>query len=234
MELATIVFAIFTALLTGLVGILAVFVNSYWGQRNKNLADIEALNKITTIVEEVRNNFAQISGRKNLMFQESKNSIVDFYTSMEALINKILYVKFHSFKSSDINELEKFKSEIQELNEKAYYERCKLGIIISDDVVVKEAESYFKIVHALYMEMHKSSLDLLVNLGKEISLIDKIKMELLMGSSSNGAVEFAKIYKEHGELRIKVHELRTTFVKKFPDARRNFINITRKYLNKED
>jgi hypothetical protein len=230
MTFAQFVYVCVSILLAGVVGIGTSFINSYFASRNKNLADKEVLKEVTKIAEDVKH----ITGRKNLMFQESKNGIVEFYTSMEALINLLLKNKLEISKSSDLTDIQNFQNEINALNDKCYYEKCKLTIIISDDELINGAEDYFEIVHELFGELRMSAFVLLqqYKVQEFISNVEARKPGLKLSDSDREAIQIAE-YNIRAE-RAKVENVMIEFKKSFSEERMKFIRQARTFLNSEN
>lgn len=76
-----------------LIGLYSIHLKQYFSQKGKNLADKEDLEDLTRIVEQVRGEFQRenemlkaslniISNKRNVIFSEQKQSIIDFSTQV--------------------------------------------------------------------------------------------------------------------------------------------------------
>lgn len=186
--------------------ILFSFLVYYVIQKGKNLADKTDLKEITDIVEEVKNKYTQdnellranlslLTSKKNVMFNEEKEAIIQYYAQLNKWIWDGLNISIIDYNHTNYSNIANKMIRMQDDHNQTNIAFAKLQLLCKDEAIVKAAHDANIKVLALHHFKERLIRRLYGILSKESILTQQI----LSGSLNNLSDQYRKTLEETAE-----------------------------------
>lgn len=135
------------------IGLYVLYLKEYFGKKGENLADKEDLEELTTIVEDVKSKFQEeneilktnlgiIANKRNLIFSEQKQCIIDFSTELNIWIWDALKINVFEYGHNNHFDLADKIIKLRDQYNKVQIAYSKVQLLVdSPDLVSKGHEA---------------------------------------------------------------------------------------------
>ncbi|MBX2969982.1 MAG: hypothetical protein KF803_11475 [Cyclobacteriaceae bacterium] len=174
---------IIVLLINFLVGLYIIYLKQYFNRKGQNLADKEDLGQLTTIVEEVRNKFEQDTellratlaietNKKNIIFNEQKQSIIDFSTNLNIWLWDSLRVSVHEYNQTNHEELKDKIIKLRDAYNNVNVALSRVQLLVQSDTLVSSC-------HETVMEVLKvhNFVDMRISRLKRTLMYEKVLVD---------------------------------------------------------
>jgi hypothetical protein len=215
----------FIIFLEVVIGLLSAYLIYYAQQKGKNQADKEDLKRITTTVEEVKQKYVEenellranlnlLTSKKNILFTEEKEAIVQYFSALNRWLWDGLNFRISEYNHTNIEALNRKHDLILECINQMNFTFSKLQLLIKDEELIK-------IAHDTFLETLK---------------YDHIIEELVLRLRDNLQIEKKNIdQKTSDEKKEIINEYYTNYKDRLNpilEERGKFIIRAKEYLNK--
>ncbi|MCW5912907.1 MAG: hypothetical protein KIT62_17690 [Cyclobacteriaceae bacterium] len=164
-------------------GLFILHLKKYFSKKGENLADKEDLEELTTIVEEVKTKFEQDTellranlaietNKKNVIFNEQKQSIIDYSTHLNIWLWDSLRIAVHEYNHTNHEELKDKIIKIRESYNNVNVSLSKVQLLVPSETLVKSC-------HETLMEVLKvhGFVDIRVSRLKRVLSYEKVLVD---------------------------------------------------------
>lgn len=230
-----------------IIGLLTAYLIYYAQQKGKNLADKQDLKKLTEIVEEVKQKYAQenellksslnvLTNKQNVLFTEGKNSIIEFYSNLNKWLWHNLNISAHEYNHTNFTELSSRILTMRDHYNDTNISYGKIQILLSDDKLVQAGHEAIMETLYLHQFIEKTLKSLQMTLSTDKHLMDtlfskEIKFDSLSQEMKsyyqNKAIDNSK---EKKQLLDSFLEERSPLFTKAMNKRNIFRDLAKAYL----
>jgi hypothetical protein len=230
------------------IGLYVLYLKKYFEKKGKNLADKEDLGELTTIVEEVKSKFQEeneilktnlgiIANKRNLIFSEQKQCIIDFSTELNIWIWDALKINVFEYGHNNHSDLGDKLIKLRDQYNKVQIAFSKIQLLVdSPDLVTKAHESVTETLklHG-FVDLKVSALKR--NLSWERMLVEQItSKDFDFRKAPQPMAEFYKseAHENKTEREKLLKDYRNEYGEIFNVAigkRNEFIGLAKQYLN---
>lgn len=175
----------FIILLEIIIGLLLAYIIYYAQQKGKNQADKEDLEKITKIVEDIKQKNSEeiellkadltlLTDRQRQIFGEEKESIVIFFAQLNSWIWDSLNIYIQEYNHTNYQEISQRLIVMRDAYNKTNVTYSKVKLIVEDEVLIKAGND--AIIKTLELHHFKERLlqRLFTTLSWERTIVDQI------------------------------------------------------------
>lgn len=130
-----------------IAGLLSAYLIYYAQQKGKNQADKQDLEKLTEIVEDVKQRYVQenellkssltiLTNKQNVLFTEGKNAIIEFYSNLNKWLWHNLNISAHEYNHTNFTELSSRILTMRDHYNDTNISYGKIQILLNDDALI--------------------------------------------------------------------------------------------------
>jgi len=161
-----------------LLGVLYLaFFRSYFQEKGKNLATREDIQKITSLVENVKTQLQYSLQAKLVLKREEHDALLNYYTRLYAWFHSINTFNFTGVTHENLNILDERFTCLTTLHHNTNMALAKVCVLTDDDAFEEQAASLIGQI----LEYQKMTLDMI---GKYKQICMNWHMEIIKGKSS--------------------------------------------------
>lgn len=143
-----------------IAGLLTAYLIFYAQQKGKNQADKQDLEKLTEIVEDVKQKYVQenellksslniLTNKQNILFTEGKNAIIEFYSNLNKWLWHNLNISAHEYNHTNFTELSSRILTMRDHYNDTNISYGKIQILLNDDTLI--AAGHEAVMETLYL-----------------------------------------------------------------------------------
>ncbi|MFA8451945.1 MAG: hypothetical protein ACEPOW_14715 [Bacteroidales bacterium] len=131
-----------------IVGLISAYLIYYARQKGKNQADKEDLKKITKTVEEVKQKYTEenellranlnlLTSKKNILFTEEKEAIIQYFGQLNKWIWDGLNIRINEYNHANYQELSDRLIKMRDDYNKTYITFAKVQLLVKDEELIQ-------------------------------------------------------------------------------------------------
>lgn len=247
MELNTILLILLT-LINGFIGLYVLFLKNYFEKKGQNQADKEDLKELTTIVGEVKKKFEEeneilrvnlgiIANKRNVIFSEQKQSIIDFSTQLNIWLWDALNVDVFEYGHNNYLDLSDVIIKFKDAYHKVQVAFSKVQLLVESETVVSKGHETVTKTLELHNFVQLKASGLKRNLSWERILVEQVTSkdfdikklpepvaEFFKSDAHNNKAEREELLKDYYKQQGELFKVAIT-------ARNEFIALAKEHLN---
>lgn len=166
-------------------GLLSAYLIYYAQQKGKNQADKQDLQKLTGIVEEVKQKYVQenellksslsiLTNKQNVLFTEGKNAIIEFYSNLNKWLWHNLNISAHEYNHTNYTELSSRILTMRDHYNDTNISYGRIQILLNDDNLIQAGHEAIMDTLYLHQFIEKTLKDLQLTLSTDKHLLDTL------------------------------------------------------------